>query len=304
MRSSKWPPCGRRWSLGIGALLLSLLTAACIGIEDGGSEVVGADGQTQSEDAEVARTTMVPSMRPSSAEELGIALDDFGRPYDNYVGPQGTTTEERLLGRLTIDRGRFYLMGGESFLTTSGVASADKTTINFRGETEFDIRVIWQRPAGPEDEPVETMLGVRVIVRDKTVATWGPFKDGYTTVTGLGGVISRTSFEYGRDELEPDQPLLEDGLREGRSFRLFDLTGEPGRDLFLFDNGSGPGSYAYSEGFDEDGRLVAVMIWHPRYPWRLAVPDGEPPPDVTEREDQLQGCIDGTRTIDRWGRCT
>ncbi len=293
-----------KWLLAIGALiLLSLMAAACVGAD---AEVADSVGDTElgPDDTEVPRTTMVPTMRPSSAEELGIALDETGRPYDNYVGPQGTTTEERLLGRLTIDRSRFYLIAGESFLSPSVIASADKTTINFRGETEFDVRVIWQRPAGPDDEPVETVLGVRVGLRDTSVAQWGPFEDAYTTETGLGGIISRTSFEYGRDLLEPEEPVLSDGLIEGRSFLLADLTGEPGRDLLLFENGSGPGSYSYTEGFDEDGRLVAIMIWHARYPWRLAVPDGEPPQDVVDRETELQACIDGTRTIDRWGRCT
>lgn len=294
-----------KWLYAIGALiLLSLLSTACVNAD---TEVSGtAEGNTElgADSTDVPRTTIVPTMRPSSAEELGIALDETGLPYDNYVGPQGTTTEERLLGRLTIDRSRFYLISGESFLTPSSIGSADKTTVNFRGETEFDIRVIWQRPAGPDDEPVETVLGVRVEVRDATVAQWGSFKDGYSTQTGLGGIISRTSFEYGRDLLEPDQAVLDDGLIEGRSFLLADLTGEPGRDLFLFDNGSGPGDYRYTEGFDEDGRLVAIMIWHPRYPWRLAVTEGEPPSDVLKREAELQACIDGTRTIDRWGRCT
>lgn len=243
-------------------------------------------------------------MRPSSADELGIALDDRGRPYDNYVGPQGTTTEQRLLGRMTIDRGRLYLMAGESFLVPSVIGSADKTTVNFRTITDLDIHVIWQKPAGPDDEPVESILGIRVGGRDEEVTSWGRFKDGYTTESGLGGVISRTSFEFGRDLLEPDQPVLEEGLIEGRLFLLADLTGEPGRDLFLFENGSGRGSYSYAEGFDDDGRLVAIMIWHGRYPWRLAVLEGEPPPDVTEREAELQACIDGRRTIDRWGRCT
>jgi len=291
--------------VGIGALvLLSLLSSACLAVDaddasaESGGVASGPDGSA------VVRTTIVPTMRPSSAEELGIVLDDDGRPYDNYVGPQGTTTEERLLGRLTVDRGRLYLMGGESFLEPGVIGSADKTTVNFRNQTEFEVRIIWQRPDGPEDDPVETMLAVRLAVRGETVESWGPFKDGYTTESGLGGIISRTSFEFGRDLLEPDEAVLADGLIEGRPFLFADLAGEVGRDLFLFENGSGPGSFPYSEGFNSDGRLVAIMVWHPRYPWRLAVPDGAPPPDIVEREAQLQACIDGTRTIDRWGRCT
>lgn len=285
-------------------VVLSLVAAACAGPAEDETEIAIGNDQDEGQPDEVARTTMVPTMRPSSAEELGIVLDRFGRPYDNYVGPQGFTTEERLIGRLTSERARLYLLGGEAFLSPAAFAATDRKAIDFGRNNKLDVRIIFRRPDGPDVEPVETVLAVRIGVRDAVVETWGPFREAYTTTDGLGGVITRTALDYARFEADPDLPVLVDGRLEGRAFQFADLAGEQGRDLVLFENGAGAGTYSYSEGRNEDGRLVAIMLWHPGYPWRLAVPDGEPPPDITEREDQLQGCIDGTRTIDRWGRCT
>jgi len=32
--------------------------------------------------------------------------------------------------------------------------------------------------------------------------------------------------------------------------------------------------------------------------------DGTPPADVTEREDEIQECLDGTRPVQAFGYCT
>jgi len=48
---------------------------------------------------------------------------------------------------------------------------------------------------------------------------------------------------------------------------------------------------------------VSLVIWRTDHPWRLAFPEGTPPPDITEREDQLQECLDGERGVDEHGWC-
>ncbi|MEM7272161.1 MAG: hypothetical protein AAF547_03685 [Actinomycetota bacterium] len=297
---------------------MALFGAACVA-QSGASESEDGDAGTGTEaDGDVARTTIVPRMRPTPADELGIVLDPTGRPYDNEVGPQGSTTEERLLASLFVDRGRLYLVDGESFLNPGPIAAGDRATVNFRGQTDLDVRIVWQQPPSAdddqtEDEPAadddpdqqvrETILGVRIGARGAEVSTWGRFERAYQTDTGLGGVISRTGFEWARDNLDEQTPLLDQRPTPDRPFLLADVAGETGRDLLLFDNGVGAGEFVYTEGFDADGALVAIMIWDRRYPWRLAVPDGEPPPDVTEREQELIDCIEGRRVIGRWGRC-
>lgn len=284
-------------------VILTLIGASCAAQTDaaGGDE----DDQTaiQTVPGDVARTTIVPTMQPTTAEALGIALDPEGRPYDNGAGAQGTVTEQRLLASMVIDDGRILLMDGEAFLSRAPIADADRETVNFRNQTTLDVNIVWQRDAAEEDGP-EQILGVRIGVRDAVVAEWGRFDEAYSASGGLGGVISRTAFDWARFNLSPGDTLLPAGPTEDRPFVLADVAGETGRDVLIFDTGEDTDDFVYADGFDEDGRLVAIMIWDGRFPWRLAVPDGTPPPDVTEREDELIDCIEGRRTIDRWGRCT
>ena len=70
-------------------------------------------------------------------------------------------------------------------------------------------------------------------------------------------------------------------------------------DLVVFANGYGDGGFPMSRGVDADGRTVSLVIWDTSFPWRLAVPDGIPPPDVSRIEDQLQECLDGQRDLIR-----
>ncbi len=268
-------------------------------------------------------------MRPTSADELGIVVDPAGRPYDYSLGPNGTTTEWRPLTILQVDRGRLEIIDGEAFSRPLPVSIRDTESVNFRTATELDVRIVWQqrpRPEQVEDVPrggsrrpeptlyelgdgpdadlVESILGLQLSVRGSTVERWSRFELAYQTDEGFAAVTSRAVIEWADQNLEFGEPLMEIDLSAGRPYLLADIDEEPGIDFLLFDNGGGEGSYRLTEGFDEDDQLVAVMLWDPRYPWRLAVPDGEPPPDVTEREDELIDCIEGRRLIDKWGRCT
>ena len=82
-----------------------------------------------------------------------------------------------------------------------------------------------------------------------------------------------------------------------------DWDGIPGDESFIFANGTGDGGFPIAPGFNADDRLVSLIVWDPRQPWRLAVTDGTPPPDVTGREEQLLGCMEGTHPIDNYGSC-
>ena len=48
-----------------------------------------------------------------------------------------------------------------------------------------------------------------------------------------------------------------------------------------------------SRGLGADGVLVGLVVWDSRLPWRLGVPDGTPPLDVTTREDGYLDCMSG-----------
>lgn len=66
---------------------------------------------------------------------------------------------------------------------------------------------------------------------------------------------------------------------------------------------SATGGFPMSNGFDADGRLVEIVLPTLTYPWRLMVPDGTPPADVTKREDELLECLNGDRPVTVAGRC-
>jgi hypothetical protein len=277
-------------------------------------------------------------MRPTPAADLGIALDQTGRPYDNYWGPQGTTVEQRLLTRLQIDRGRLEIMDGELVDGPELVTVRSTESVNFATAEELDLRIYWQQfpnaatadsmrgdvpvrfyrpgtsPAagaagvgGDATEATEAIVGVELAVPGSTVARWDRFELAYQSNAGLGAVTSRLVLEVAARDFEFGDAIVAQQLPEDRPYLLADVDGEGGNDLFLFDNGAPPRrmeNFQLTEGFDEDGRLVSVMLWTPRYPWRLAVEEGEPPADITEREEELIDCIEGRRLIDRWGRCT
>lgn len=278
--------------------------------------------------ADVSRTTGVPRMRPTSAQELGIALSPDGRPYDNYWGPQGTTVEQRLLTKLNIDRGRLEILDGDALDGPALITIRNTESVNYATAEQLDIRLYWQQftdaaavesmqglvpnrvyqiGTGPDGEMVEAIIGVEISVPGTTVAQWSRFELAYESQIGIGAITSRLAIELAGRDFEFGDAIVEELLPEGRPYKLADIDGQPGNDLFLFDNGAargGESSFELTEGFDENGQLASVMLWSPRFPWRLAVEDGIPPADITEREDELIDCIEGRRLIDKWGRCT
>ncbi len=310
--------------------MFGLASSACVPTET--SSDVSAD-QAESSDTEppdVPRTTAVPTMQPTSAEDLGIVLDADGRPYDNYWGPGESTAELRLLTKLEVPGGRIELIEGEAFRGQVPITVRDTTTIDFRESGEFDLRIVWeQRPVdedgdaddtsessqsdsnvgdadGVEVETTESILGVYVGLSGRTVERWGAFATAYETSAGLGGITTRSVLDWADRNLDFGESFIDGEFIEGRPFILSDLDEQEGRDTVLFEQGTARTSEErlYTRGFDGDDRLVAIMIWDPRFPWRLAVSQGSPPPDIVEREEELIDCIEGRRLIDKWGRCT
>ncbi len=310
-------------------MVLGVAASACVPSE------AASDGQEQQDDSsttvvqDVPQTTGVPRMRPTSAEDLGIALDETGRPYDNYWGAQGTVVERRLLTRLQIDRGRLELFDGDALGGPVVITIRDTESVNFATAEELNVGLYWQQfptgsvPAamqgevptklyplgtGADGDTKEAIIGVELSVPGSTVARWDAFEPAYESDEGLGAATSRRMLEVTAQDFEFGDFLIEEPLLEqDRAYRLADLDDEPGNETFLFDNG-GPArvarQYELTEGFDEDGQLVSVLLWVRRFPWRLAVAEGTPPADIVEREEELIDCIEGRRLIDKWGRCT
>jgi hypothetical protein len=166
-----------------------------------------------------------------------------------------------------------------------------------RGSSDPENLVVWAScsvSCNPADEAVRTVVG------------WSDWEFGYGTDGGLGGLVTRSVLDRAEEddwnyENSPINFELEDRFGEGTS--LWDLDGEPGDDLLIFENGFGDGAFPMARGLDADRNTVSLVLWDNRYPWRLAIPDGTPPPTVTDREREFQECRDGERTIGPDGSC-
>ena len=83
-----------------------------------------------------------------------------------------------------------------------------------------------------------------------------------------------------------------------RLFLVADVDGRRGTDTLVFANGFGDGGFPAIAGYDAAGRRAQVVLWTIVAPWRLAFPEGEPPSQVTKRENDLAACLAGDRLID------
>ena len=276
---------GRRRGSAIGASLLVLL-ASCSGS-------LGRDPGS-SPTTTVTSTTLAPTGKPIDPALIGVTLDPDGRPYDATFG-SGAEVEwqERRLTTLAAPGGRIAVIGGEYLLIGGDL---DGATIVRLGAERLVVSAI--RPL-VDGELAAEVGGLRIARPGSRVVRWGPFEVGYGTDGGMGGVAAAGLADGVSDDPTDDaSQAVYDSLDATGSY-VADADGDEGTDLVVFDNGYGDGEFPLSRGFDEQGRLVAVMVWTTTTPWRLAVPDGTPPRDVTEREDELQACLDGRRGLSR-----
>lgn len=234
-------------------------------------------------------------MEPTPASAIGITLDPQGRPYDAlYVGPG--TSETRFLTVLHVAGGDLRIMDGNAIHVDPSAFAGEATEVDL-GAIE-DVRVsqiLWRPAAGGTEE----MAGVRIDVNGQPVQRWERFEPAYGTDGGVGGLTSQAVIDRAAS-LGDNEMLVPDIGAD----HLGDHDGLPGVDTFVFGNGYGDGGFPMARGLDGAGDLASLVIWSTTHHWRIAVPDGIPPADVTEREDQLQACIDGRRLINEHGYCT
>ena len=145
--------------------------------------------------------------------------------------------------------------------------------------------------------------GFRFDVPGGEVERWGAFETAYGTDGGQGGAISVAAAAWLEANPLETELMDEPGTFENPvTFR--DVDPEPGLDMLIFANGFGDGAFPMSRGFDASGNLVSLVVFDERrVPWRLIVPDGIAPPDVTDRIDAIAECIAGERTVLADGTC-
>jgi hypothetical protein len=226
--------------------------------------------------------------QPTTAAELGIPLDPDGHPYD--APTDGGTASTRPYATLHIAGGRLRVLDGNALEVFPDAEEA--VGVTFPGQDELKVDIVWEK----YPQHGSAVLGVLVHPpHSPAVAHWGRYRDAYGTDGGVGGITSAavtaraTSLGFHR--------WAAPKVDYNKQITLLNLDGRPGNDSMVFDNGYGDGGYPMSEGRDAGGRLVALLIWDPRYPWRLAVPEGTPPPDVVAREHQIADCIAGRRPL-------
>ena len=166
--------------------------------------------------------------------------------------------------------------------------------VGFPDGTMLDLSVIWELTNGGPRRP----LGIKLVVPGRVVDAWQPFETAYGTDGGEGAITSRGAL----DEMTKDASRLKTLDVDAASFVMSDADGDGNVDTIEFENGFGDGAFPMSRGLDAAGVLVGLVVWDSRLPWRLGVPEGTPPLDVTIREDRYLDCMSGKRPVVN-GRC-
>ena len=240
---------------------------------------------------------------------LVATFDEQGRPFDTEI--RGSTSFRRdHLATLAVPSGRLLVMDGNTVQVRPGseidvaplvVVKPDR--ISDAGVHDINIDALWN-----VYDDGESVMGIWIGPTDAPVERWGMFEDAYGTDGGVGGIIAETAARRDRDldpsERESDTFLPWEELDFAANTQLFDTDDVEGADALVFGNGIGDGFYPMSRGYDDAGEVVVVVVWHVAYPWRLAIPVGTPPPDVSERENQLLECFRGERTVLPSGSCS
>lgn len=244
---------------------------------------------------------------PTRAVPLKVSFDPEGRPYDVEIFGTVSTRREHV-GALVTEGGRLLVMDGNAvsvnpdFLPDQPVAfSVQPDLVEHNDLQTVNVDIIWERTLADDGREWEALLGVRLGRADAVVSTWDDFEFAYGTGGGVGGLISAAVVERAAHE-QLDESWIDDVDFEAVT-QFFDVDGVDGNDVFIFSNGWGDGGFPMSRGRDSSGEVVSVVIWRTNVPWRLAIPDGTPPAEVTSREEALIECLAGDRPVDQTGTC-
>jgi len=263
----------------------------------GGTDSSSTDTTAPVSSVELARRTFTPA-------ELDIPVDPQGRPYDSgslLYGADRVVREP--VASLAIPDGELRVMDGNHIEVDPAFFGDEATVVDFDTE-ELEADVVWERF---DDRAASIVLALVLSVPDTTVDRWQPLEFAYGTDGGLGGITSQSVIEVAETLPDDNVDLFIDDIDFEAQVSHFDLDGQPGTDTIVFANGFGDGGFPMSRGLDTSDRLVALVITDTRYPWRLAFPEGTPPRDITQREDEIAECLAGERDVEvqgDWHWCT
>lgn len=230
---------------------------------------------------------------------LQVATDPTGRPYDVAPAQSATIRRDQFATVHTSD-GTIVVMDGNALEVDMVYFLEGSPVVDFGGATDLDVEVIWE--VFPDREDV---LGVRLDRPGTAVHHWGSWEYGYLTDGGVGGFTTGAVIAEARRR--GDASMSEDlAALTADAYPapiVADLDGVDGLDTMYFSNGYGDGAYPIARGLDPSGAVVSLFIFDFRYPWRLTIPDGIPPPNVTAREQEYIECRDGIRAVLPDGTC-
>lgn len=230
---------------------------------------------------------------------LQIALDPTGRPYD-VVPDDDVSIRQEQYGTVHTGDGTIVVMDGNALQVDMEFFRGEgSSTVDFGAPTDLNVQIIWEQ--FPE---WDTVLGVRVDRPGTEVHHWENWEYGYGTDGGVGGFTTGTVIAEAqrRGDASLSEKLM-DMTSEMDDAALVDLDGDDGADSMIFYNGFGDGAFPMARGLDASGEVVSLYIFDLRYPWRLAIPEGIPPPNVTAREQEYIECQEGTREVLPDGNC-
>jgi hypothetical protein len=242
-------------------------------------------GQRISEDGPVV-------VSPTSKEPYvwDVSLDPTGRPYD-VERMRGVTLERRPLAVLHAPSRRVLFLGGEYLPNPEIDHNATRVTLGERKGRLYPVEAIWGMYREGEE-----IVGVVIVERDTPIVRWKELQpQAYGTDAGIGGITTAEWAALPDDERQPYGRALGEWQSESAAF---DIDGHPGTDTIGFRNGLGDGGFPSAAGYDASGARAAIAIWSVVVPWRLAFPDGKPPPQVTQRENQFAACLAGRRKLE------
>lgn len=239
-----------------------------------------------------------PATTASKPRFLDVTLDPSGRPYDVALRP-GAIVTRRALTVLHAPSREVLFMGGEA---TPYVKAGEyqPVTLAERPGRRYPVHAIWV----PEKH-YDSIVGVVIVERDTPVVRWRQLQRvAYGTDGGVGGI---TTVEWAARPKELENAvthLYDDEFIESSSQSLTaDVDGHEGVDTIVFQNGFGDGGFPSIAGYDATGARAAIVLWTIVAPWRLAFPEGTPPPQVMRREKILAACLGGRRTVELGMRC-
>jgi hypothetical protein len=238
------------------------------------------------------------------ATPLDVLLDSDGRPYEfRPYDPQATSSRSHA-GQLTVPDGELTVVDGIAgpYIDEAGVLSDPQVAvapdaIGDDGRHLVNVDILWDHSLGGKN-----LLAVWLGPTDAEVEQWDPLEYAYGTDGGMGAVMT-TSLAREFDTVLVDEAVLDNWIEFDDWFEFVDLDDAEGYDVFKFSNGVGDGGFPMARGRDASGDVVAVVIFHYGVPWRLAVPEGTPPPEIVNREEEILECLSGTRPVLPDGQC-